>query len=151
SFTPDRQGQVAPGGTVEYVHVLTNSGNVTEGVSGYLINVNWSSTLSGANTSVYVDLNNNGKADTNELITGDTEAARSASLATLLANTTTAGTTNTVAGLSQNESINIIVKVEAPAIATAGVTDTTVVTFKPTGTNTPLNVSVTDLTTINLG
>ncbi len=33
SFTPDRQGQVAPGGTVEYVHVLTNSGNVTEGVS----------------------------------------------------------------------------------------------------------------------
>ena len=63
----------------------------------------------------------------------------------------TAGTTNTVAGLSQNESINIIVKVEAPAIATAGVTDTTVVTFKPTGTNTPLNVSVTDLTTINLG
>ena len=151
SFTPDRQGQVAPGGTVEYVHVLTNSGNVTEGVNGYLIDVNWSSTLSGANTSVYVDLNNNGKADTNELITGDTEVARSASLATLLANTTTAGTTNTVAGLSQNESINIIVKVEAPAIATAGVTDTTVVTFKPTGTNKPANVSVTDLTTINLG
>ena len=146
SFTPDRQGQVAPGGTVEYVHVLTNSGNVIEGVSSkYPLEIDWSSTLSGANTSVYVDLNKNGKADTAELITGADADAMNVSLNNLLKGT------NGADGLSQNESIQIIVKVEAPAIATAGVTDTTVVTFKPTGTNTPLNVSVTDLTTINLG
>ncbi|UBQ37871.1 DUF11 domain-containing protein [Acinetobacter johnsonii] len=146
SFTPDRQGQVAPGGTVEYVHVLTNSGNVIEGVSSkYPLEIDWSSTLSGANTSVYVDLNKNGKADTAELITGADADAMNVSLNNLLKGT------NGADGLSQNESIQIIVKVEAPAIATAGVTDTTVVTFKPTGTNKPANVSVTDLTTINLG
>ncbi|WP_159152766.1 DUF7619 domain-containing protein [Acinetobacter johnsonii] len=146
SFTPDRQGQVAPGGTVEYVHVLTNSGNVIEGVSSkYPLEIDWSSTLSGANTSVYVDLNKNGKADTAELITGADADAMNVSLNNLLKGT------NGTDGLSQNESIQIIVKVEAPAIATAGVTDTTVVTFKPTGTDKPANVSVTDLTTINLG
>ncbi len=144
TFSPDRQGQVAPGGTLVYSHTLTNTGNVLEGETKYPIEINWSSTLLGMNTSVYVDLNKNGTIDANELVTGATVAARNASLTALLAQTN--GT-----GLSQNESVTILVKVEAPATATAGESDTTIVTFKPTGTNKPEDIIVTDRTVINLG
>lgn len=147
TFTPDRQGQVAPGGTIVYSHVLTNTGNVLEAATKYPLDINWSSTLAGVNTSVYVDINNNGIIDAGELITGTNAIERSASLVTLLADTK--GLNG--AGLSQNEAINIFVKVEAPTTATAGESDTTIVTFKPTGSNKPLDVLITDRTVINLG
>ena len=47
--------------------------------------------------------------------------------------------------------MQIIVKVQTPATATAGEKDTTILTFTPTGTTASSPVSVTDLTTINLG
>ncbi|MCK4107948.1 DUF11 domain-containing protein [Acinetobacter radioresistens] len=144
TFTPDRQGQIAPGGTTVYSHTLTNTGNVLEGETKYPVEINWSSTLSGMNTSVYVDLNKNGIVDANELVIGATAAERNASLTAILAQTNGAG-------LSQNESVTILVKVEAPATATAGEADTTIVTFKPTGSNKPADVIVTDRTVINLG
>ncbi|RKG40255.1 MULTISPECIES: DUF11 domain-containing protein [Acinetobacter] len=160
TFTPDRQGQVAPGGTVEYVHTLTNTGNVVEGAAAvkadaaktgyeYDLQLEWTSTMTDVNTSIYVDLNGNGQADTSELITGTTPAALNASLKTLLE--TSGGTTPADKGLSPNESIQIIVKVQTPATATAGEKDTTILTFTPTGTGAPGAVSITDLTTINLG
>lgn len=166
TFTPDRQGQVAPGGTIVYSHTLTNTGNVLEGAGPYQLNIDWTSTLSGVNTSVYVDIDGDGKQSANELITGATEADRTASLAAILA---TINTTNTAAGLSPKESVSILVKVEAPATASAGESDTTVVTFKPAASlknpafndetiypnykaaPTPSNVSITDRTVINLG
>lgn len=166
TFTPDRQGQVAPGGTIVYSHTLTNTGNVLEGAGPYPLNIDWTSTLSGVNTSVYVDIDGDGKQSANELITGATEADRTASLAAILA---TINTTNTAAGLSPKESVSILVKVEAPATASAGESDTTVVTFKPAASlknpafndetiypnykaaPTPSNVSITDRTVINLG
>lgn len=161
TFTPDRQGQVAPGGTVEYVHTLTNTGNVTEGAVSWLPNsrtpynypleIDFSSTMNGVNTSIYVDLNNNGKADTEELLSGNTDEERKTSLNQLLAKTDTPNTTNTQQGLSPNESIQIIVKVQTPTTATAGEKDTTILTFTPTGTGASGAVSITDLTTINLG
>ena len=145
TFTPDRQGQIAPGGTIVYSHTLTNAGNILEGVSAsYPIEINWNSTLQGANTSVYVDLNNDGQLTADELITGNSAFERNASLLQLLAKTGNAG-------LSQNEAVSIIVKVEAPATATAGESDTTSVTFTATGTNKPAAVTVTDRTIINLG
>ena len=147
TFTPDRQGQVAPGGTIVYSHVLTNTGNVLEAATKYPLDINWSSTLAGVNTSVYVDINNNGMIDAGELVTGTDATERSASLATLLADIK--GLNG--AGLSQNEAINIFVKVEAPATATAGESDTTIVTFKPTGNKKPADVLITDRTVINLG
>ncbi|CAM3031750.1 DUF11 domain-containing protein [Acinetobacter celticus] len=146
TFTPDRQGQVAPGGTIVYSHVLTNTGNILEGdKTTYPLEIDWSSTLAGVNTSIYVDINNNDITDAGELVTGTTALERNASLAALLAKTNGAG-------LSQNEAVNILVKVEAPATATAGESDTTIVTFKPTGSNNkPADVLITDRTVINLG
>ena len=145
TFTPDRQGQVAPGGTIVYSHTLTNTGNVLEGTADkYPVEIDWSSTLKDSNTSVYVDINNDGILTSDELITGSTAAQRNKSLADLLASTGTAG-------LSQNESVTIFVKVEAPATATAGESDTTIVSFKPTGSNKPADVLITDRTVINLG
>lgn len=145
SFTSDSLGQIAPGGTIVYSHTLTNIGNVLEGTTDkYPIEIDWTSTLQGSNSSVYVDINNDGKLDANELIKGSTAAERNQSLANLLAQTGTAG-------LSPNEKVTIFVKVEAPITSTEGESDVTTVTFKPTGDNKPSNVLITDRTIINLG
>ena len=39
SFTPDRQGQLAPGGSIIYSHTLTNIGNVAEAAGGKTLNI----------------------------------------------------------------------------------------------------------------
>lgn len=136
-FTPDRTGQIAPGGTVLYTHILTNNGNVDEGVGTNLLPflVTHVGSL-GATTSVYVDLNNNGLAESNELVTGS-------DLTALLAGTPGG------AGLQPGESATILVKVEAPSNATAGQSDTSTVTITPTGSTT--GVKVDDTTTVNVG
>jgi uncharacterized repeat protein (TIGR01451 family) len=150
AMTPDRQGQIAPGGTIIYTHTLTNTGNVTEGTGTSVLTLkdpslsHGSSTL-GATTSVYVDLNNNGIADANELVTdftaGDTGAG---SINALLAT-----------GLQSGASINILVKVQAPANATAGQQDLSTIVVTPSGTvngtAATAPVQVVDLTTVNLG
>lgn len=124
TFTPDRQGQTSPGGTVTYIHTLTNTGNVNEGVGGAgqsTLPIAVSSTLNGVTTSVYVDLNSNGIADANELVTGN-------DLTPFLA-TTPGG-----AGLQPGEAVSIIVKVQTPAGAANGQQDVSTVTVTPTGT-----------------
>ena len=138
TFTPNNEGQIAPGGTITHKHTLKNTGNVTEALnSGYDLTLTYSSTLPGATTSVYVDVNKDGILDINELIT-DTKTLKS-----LL-----------VDGLSPNESVDIYVKIEAPTSAQPGATDTTIVTLTPENSTTGQQLSpikVTDLTTINLG
>ena len=136
SFTPDRTGQIAPGGSVTYTHILTNNGNVTEGAAANLLPFTAATVGNlGSTTSVYVDLNNNGIADPNELVTGG-------DLTALLA-TTPGG-----AGLQPGESATILVKVQAPTNATAGQADTSTVTITPTGSTA---VSINDTTTVNIG
>lgn len=136
SFSPDRSGQIAPGGTVTYVHTLTNNGNVTEGAGTNLLPFVISHTGNlGATTSVYVDLNNNSLAENNELVTGT-------DLTALLA-TTPGG-----AGLQPGESVTVLVKVEAPASASAGQADTSSVTISPTAA---ASVQINDTTTVNIG
>ncbi len=137
SFTPDRTGQIAPGGTVTYIHTLINNGNVTEGAGANTLPfaITHAGNL-GATTSVYVDLNNNGLAENTELVTGT-------DLTALLATGTANG-----AGLQPGESVTILVKVEAPSNATAGQADTSTVTITPTA---GAVVHIDDTSTVNIG
>lgn len=164
SLTPDRQGQVAPGGTIVYQHVLKNIGNTTEGAStANPLNLEWTSTLKNGNTSVYIDVNQDGKLDSNELVqfTTNTDGGVTKyvvdqkqlnALLDLAINRKDNDPLDfTKPGLQPGETLNIFVKVEAPASATAGEADTTIVTFKPTGNKQPNNVSITDRTVVTLG
>ena len=151
-FLADQQGQIQPGGTILYTHTLTNNGGFDEGVGSSVLTLTDPSTthagtMTGAITSVYVDLNNNGVADTNELVTNFTGTG-AGSLQNLLSQTGTAG-------LQPGESVNILVKVEAPLNATAGQYDLSTITITPTGTlgglNAPATVQVVDRTVVNIG
>jgi uncharacterized repeat protein (TIGR01451 family) len=150
ALTPDRQGQIAPGGTIIYTHTLTNTGNVSEGFGTSVLtlkdpSLSHGASVLGATTSVYVDLNNDGIANANELVTdfiaGDTGPG---SINALLAT-----------GLPSGGTINILVKVQAPANATAGQQDVSTIVVTPSGTVNGVAASaavqVVDLTTVNLG
>lgn len=144
SLTADNVGQLAPGGTVTYTHTLTNNGTVTEGTSAGSLPYTLTNTQSGWTTTLYVDLNNNGLADNNELVTGN-------DLGALIA--TYNPDNDSTSGLEAGQSIKLFIKVEAPANATAGVQNSNVLTISPTtvsGTTTS-PVSNTDLTTVNDG
>ena len=144
-FTPDRNGQVAPGGAIQYSHILTNNGNVTEGTGATVFTYSLPTHAGnlGATTSVYIDVNNNGLADNDELVTDQTKLN---SLLALAGNP--GGTDPAKAGLQPGESVTVLVKVEAPSGATAGQVDTSTVTFIPTAGNA---VSIKDITTVNVG
>ena len=144
SLTADNVGQLAPGGTVTYTHTLTNNGTITEGTSAGSLPYTLTNTQSGWTTTLYVDLNNNGLADNNELVTGN-------DLGALIA--TYNADNNNISGLEAGQSIKLFIKVEAPANATAGVQNSNVLTVSPTtisGTTTS-PVSNTDLTIVNDG
>ena len=149
SFTPDRQGQLAPGGSIIYSHTLTNIGNVAEAAGGKTLNFALPTPAAGETVTVYVDVNGDGLLDdVKERVTG-----------------TGAGTLNSIlqnakldkaalAGLQQGESVTVYVKVEAAATATAGQSYTSTVQIQPEagatlGSNSIL--SITDRTVINLG
>ena len=167
TFNPDNQGQVAPGGTIVYKHVLKNTGNVTEADAvKYPLDLIFTSTMNNVNASIYVDIDNDGtisnKDQISELVTGDDDLQRKESLKSLLAKVKNkTGRTETIegaevdlgqrAGLQPFESVNIIIKIEAPATATSGEKDTTTLTFIPSGSNAPKQVSITDLTTVTIG
>ena len=144
SLAADNVGQVAPGGTVTYIHTLTNNGTITEGTTAGSLPYTLTNTQSGWTTTLYVDLNNNGLADNNELVTGN-------DLGALIA--TYNPDNDSTSGLEAGQSIKLLIKVEAPANATAGVQNSNVLTVSPTtvsGTTTS-PVSNTDLTTVNDG
>ena len=144
SLTADNVGQLAPGGTVTYTHTLTNNGTVTEGISAGSLPYTLTNTQSGWTTTLYVDLNNNGLADNNELVTGN-------DLGALIA--TYNADNNNISGLEAGQSIKLFIKVEAPTNATAGVQNSNVLTVSPTTVSgTAMSpVSNTDLTTVNDG
>ncbi|MEG0605060.1 MAG: hypothetical protein RR487_11195 [Acinetobacter sp.] len=146
TFVADQTGQVAPGGSIIYKHTLTNNGNVVEGldVEGSTDDYTLPFTITqnpanaGFATSIYVDKNKDGIADASELVTGSDLTAWLKA-------------TNGADGLSPNETVNILVKVEAPSNATAGQSNLSIVTITPGGPNAPAAVIVTDKTTVNIG
>lgn len=148
SFTPDRQGQLAPGGSIIYSHTLTNIGNVAEAAGGKTLNFALPTPAAGETVTVYVDADGDGVLDAEELVS--TAAGHSLNEILQNAKFDKAG----LAGLQQGESVTVYVKVEAAATATAGQSYTSTVQIQPEvgatlGSNSIL--SITDRTVINLG
>jgi uncharacterized repeat protein (TIGR01451 family) len=136
SLQNDRTGQVAPGGTVVYKHTLTNNGNIVEGATAGSLPFTLTNdqAANGWTTSLYVDLNNDGVADANELVTGSDLAAKTGSIA-------------------RGASVNLLIKVQAPVNATAGTPSAVVLTIQPTvaGGQSVADLVNTDLTTVTSG
>lgn len=134
-------GQVSPGGTVVYPHLLINNGNVLEG-DGTNSSANLAAAdnlaASGWSSVVYYDANNNGIVDG-----GDT-------LVTNLAFASAGGF-----ALAPGETIRLIVKVSAPPGVAAGVMDVTTLTVTTVNVGlaspVPPQVSQSDNTTVIAG
>jgi uncharacterized repeat protein (TIGR01451 family) len=131
----DRTGQVFPSGTVVYEHILTNNGNVTEGSTAGSMLLSAVNSLSGFNTVLFIDSNSNGVLDGTdriitssnfELITTDQDGAGTIDVVGT-------GLGDGLAGLTKGESIRIFAKVQAPAGATPGTTDSLTVTADVVG------------------
>ncbi|AVZ85955.1 beta strand repeat-containing protein [Acinetobacter sp. WCHA45] len=136
SLQSDRTGQVAPGGTVVYKHTLTNNGNIVEGATANTLPFTLTNdqTANGWVTTLYVDSNNDGIADSGELVTGSDLAVKTGSIA-------------------RGASVNLLIKVQAPTNATAGTPSAVVLTIKPTvvGGQSVADLVNTDLTTVTSG
>lgn len=140
TLTPDNQGQVDIGGTIVYSHVLTNQGNVKEGLTVGDLTLTLNQTnANGFNNTLYFDANNNGTLDAT-----DPQASDVAGL----------GVTNGAIGLDIGESIRLLVKVESPQSATSGQSSSVIVVATPTNTINGLTIAPvrnTDLTLVAEG
>ena len=124
SITPNNQGQVFPGSSVNYAHVLRNDGNAAE--TG--INVSSANSLAGFSSVVYADTNGNGILDPAEQ---------------------TAGPLGTITTLAAKTNFPVIVVVFGPSNQfTSGAVNTTTVTATSAGGRT---ATATDTTTIVAG
>ena len=139
ALTPNNSGQVYPGGTVVYSHLLANNGNVLEGSgAGSTIALNTAQSLSGWSAVTYYDANNNGVIDGSDTVVTN--------LAFVSAGT---------AGLAPGETVRLLVKISAPPGAPLGAVNAT--TFTATTANGsytstgPTAVSAADNTTVISG
>ena len=122
TVTPNNFGQLFPGGTIVYPHVVTNNGNSNQNNIG----LNLSNSVPGFTAVAYQDLNNNGILEPNEA-------------ATPLTNITQ---------LTPGQSVNVLVKVFAPAGVDANTANVTTLTgLSATGQT----GTATDTTTVVLG
>jgi uncharacterized repeat protein (TIGR01451 family) len=126
TLTPNSNGQVFPGGSVVYVHTLSNSGNVTETVTftGSFV----ADSQSGFASILFRD---NGSTP-NTLDAGDT-----------------AVTTATTIVLNAGQSVVLLAKVTAPPAASIGAVDTT--TLTATYNSGALTATATDTSTVIAG
>jgi len=127
----DRSGQVFPNGSVVYEHIITNNGNVTEGDNAGEFVLSAVNSLAGFTTVLYLDKNNDGVLDASDPSITNIGANDFAVLSG--ATTGYTGTGANLAGLAIGESIRIFAKVQAPAGATPGTTDTATITVDVVG------------------
>ena len=136
SLLPNRFWQVEPDGTITYSHTLTNTGNVAEPLSANSITA-VNAPANTATVNLYVDLNNDGVAQSNEQIIAG------------------ALPTGTPTSLAKGQSIVILTKLQAPSNATDGQQFITTTTFTQSGivggAAAPAAQSVVDTTTVNDG
>jgi uncharacterized repeat protein (TIGR01451 family) len=135
-LTNDQQGQVQAGGTIVYLHTLQNLGSVFEGdaLGEVELNITPQNSADDFVYSLYYDANNNGALDSSDPLATD--------LATITNNS----------GLAPNQSIQLLVKVQAPPSATSGMVSQADVVVIPVGTVQGLSAATvknTDVTTVN--
>ena len=124
SITPNNQGQVFPGSSVNYAHVISNDGNAAE----TNVAVTSANTQTGFSSVVYADTNGNGILDSAEQ---------------------TAGPLGTISTLAAKANFPVIVVVFGPSNQfTSGAVNTTTVTATSAGGRT---ATATDTTTIVAG
>lgn len=134
-LTNDQQGQVRAGGTTVYLHTLKNTGAVTEGQNNgdVLLSLQGLNSNDGFSYTLYFDANNNGLLDSADPIASDLHSIAAS-------------------GLSPNQSVQLLVKVQAPASASNGVRSQVQLLVTPTGQVAGLTASSvqnTDTTTVN--
>lgn len=130
SITPDQIGQVIPGGTVNYPHNITNTGNTPL----ECINLTSTNTQNGWTSVIYKDVNADGKLDSGDVVLTDQT-------------------------LNPGESFPILVKLFAPATTPMGTKNTTTLELTgnqddgdgnaATCNGAVVNDAVKDLTTVN--
>jgi uncharacterized repeat protein (TIGR01451 family) len=134
TMQPSHTGQVAPGGTVVYPHSLANTGNSTCGPADpFTFSISESLAASGWTFILYRDVNGDGAIDGGDV---EVNPATGISGVTLL----------------PGQEIKLLVKVFAPAGATAGATD--VVTISAAGGcggSATTSSTATDTTTVIVG
>ena len=119
---PNNFGQVFPGGTIVYPHVVTNNGNSAQtNIALTLLD-----SATGFTSVAYADLNNDGVLQPNETTTPLT----------------------TIASLAPGASVNVLVKVFAPAGVASNTQNVTTLTGTSAGGQTD---SATDTTTVVSG
>ena len=129
----DQQGRINIGGTVVYLHSLKNVGSFVEGdASGKVsLNVVPQNPNDGFSYTLYYDANNNGVLDGTDPIATDLFIS---------------------SGLAPQNSIQLLLKVQAPATATNGMASTANIVVSATNTIqgvTLASVQNTDLTTVD--
>ncbi len=130
SIEPSQIGQVEPGSSITYAHLVSNNGNTP--LECINVELTTDQTQAGWSSIVYHDVNNNGELDGN-----DTEL--------------------TDQTLNSGESFPLLIKLFAPANAPLGSQDTRTVTVTGkqddgvanTCVGTPLTAQVQDVTTVN--
>ena len=135
NLTNDQQGQIQIGGTAVYLHTLKNTGAVTEGQSAgdVLLSVQPLSATDGFSYSLYFDANNNGSLDSTDPIVTDLNSIAAS-------------------GLSPDQSVQLLIKVQAPSNATNGMASQVKLIVTPMGQVSGLSatsVQNTDTTTVN--
>lgn len=135
NLTNDQQGQIQIGGTAVYLHTLKNIGAVTEGqnVGDVLLSLQPLTATDGFSYSVYFDANNNGSLDGTDFIVTDLNSIAAT-------------------GLAPDQSVQLLVKVQAPSNATNGMVSQVKLIVMPTGQVSGLSatsVQNTDTTTVN--
>lgn len=133
TLVPNNSAQVAPGGSVTYTHLLSNTGNVTEGDGvGSTVTLTTADNQAGWTSTLYVDTNNNGIFD------GGIDQPIS--------------DLGAIGGIAPSTSVRVFVQVFAPAGAPLGQVDLTTasITTSNVGYVTPAPglVSATDQTTV---
>lgn len=144
TLVSNNSGQIAPGGSVTYTHILTNEGNVDEndGVNSAIELVLANSEANGFTALVYVDNNGDGQIDAND------DQVTSAGNSGLLAS---------VGTLAPGAQVDLIVRVAAGSGVADGTTNTTTLTAQDSGTDPGIDgvflnaAQLEDITTVVVG